>query len=268
MQISDDASEAIDFIPILRKTVDHAKLDVSLTCCDATGWEKQTQYTEALVAAGMERDLDVITSHMYSSDATYPLDTSLPTWLSEAGVETSDGRFVPTWYSTGNVNEGLAWAIKIAKGLVDANLSAYLFWEGFEIAQQQSASHLIDTTGADNKTLLPSGIFYAFSMFSRFIRPDAHRVAIEGAEKLSDVITAAFQNKDKSVIVVFTNTGAADQTTEILVPPHQAGSSAKAWLTDNTHKVEKTPVEQTRTNDHSSIKVNIPAHSVVTVKFA
>ncbi|KAF7717651.1 Exo-beta-1,4-xylanase [Penicillium ucsense] len=268
MQISDNASEAIDFIPILRKTVDHARLDVSLTCCDATGWDKQAEYTKALVAAGMQRDLDVITSHMYSSDATYPLDTILPTWISEAGVETSSGRFVPTWYSTGNVNEGLAWAIKIAKGLVDANLNAYLFWEGFEINQQQSASHLLDTTGPDQKTILPSGIFYAFSMFSRFIRPDAYRVAIEGTDKLADVITAAFQNTDKSVIVVFTNTGAANQSTEILVPPHQAGSSAKAWLTDNDHKIEKTPVEQTRTNGHSSIKVDIPAHSVVTVKFA
>ncbi|KAI2787343.1 hypothetical protein POX_f07706 [Penicillium oxalicum] len=268
MQISDDASEAIDFIPILRKTVDHAKLDVSLTCCDATGWEKQTQYTEALVAAGMERDLDVITSHMYSSDATYPLDTSLPTWLSEAGVETSDGRFVPTWYSTGNVNEGLAWAIKIAKGLVDANLSAYLFWEGFEIAQQQSASHLIDTTGADNKTLLPSGIFYAFSMFSPLHSPRCSPCRHRGRREAV--------GRDHRCVPEQGQVGHCRLYQHRCRRPDHRDSGApspgrqqcQGLVTDNTHKVEKTPVEQTRTNDHSSIKVNIPAHSVVTVKFA
>lgn len=262
MQISPNASEAISFIPILRKTFDTAKLDVSITCCDATGWDKQSSYTDALVAAGMERDLGVITAHMYSSDATYPLNTSLHTWLSEAGVETSVGRFVPTWYSTGSFNEGLSWASKIAKGFVDANLNAYLYWEGFEIAQQQSASHLLDTTGTNNTEVLQSGIFHAFSMWSRFVRPGAHRV--EASANLANVITAAFQNEDKSVVVIFTNTGASDLTTDLAVPRHKTGSSAKAWLTDNTHQVEQTNVGRER---GGSIQVTIPAHSVVTVKF-
>jgi O-glycosyl hydrolase len=264
MQISPNASEAISFIPVLRKTVDTAKLDVSITCCDATGWDKQSSYTNALVAAGMERDLGVITAHMYSSDATYPLNTSLPTWLSEAGVETNVGGFVPTWYNTGALNEGLSWASKIAKGFVDAGLNAYLYWEGFEIAQQQSASHLLDTTGTNNTVVLQSGIFHAFSMWSRFVRPGAHRVETSGGSNLANVITAAFQNQDKSVVVIFTNTGSADQPTDLVVPDHKAGGSAKAWLTDNTHKVERTSVGRVR---GGSIQVTIPAHSVVTVKF-
>lgn len=264
MQISPNASEAISFIPILRQTIDTAKLDVSITCCDATGWDKQSGYTDALVAAGMERELGIITSHMYSSDATYPLNTTLPTWLSEAGVETSVGGFIPTWYSTGALNEGLTWAVKIARGFVDAGLNAYLYWEGFEIAQQQSASHLLDTTGANNGTVLPSGIFYAFSMWSRFVRPGAHRVETSGNADLSNVITSAFQNQDKSVVVIFTNTGSSEQLTDLVVPDHKASRSAKAWLTDNTHKVERTVVGRAGS---SSIQITIPAYSVVTVEF-
>jgi O-glycosyl hydrolase len=255
MQISPNASEAISFIPILRQTIDHEKVDISITCCDATGWETQSGYTDALMAADMQKDLGVITSHMYSGDATYPLNTSLHVWLSEAGVETTSGGFVQTWYSTGALNEGLAWASKIATGMIDAGLNAYLFWEGFEIDQQQSASHLIDAVGDEP---LPSGIFYAFSMWSRFIRPGAYRVAMTGS--VPNVLTAAFENTDRSVVVVFTNNGTSSESVDLLVPGR---TRARAWLTDNTHHVASVSVR----GSGSSIKVTIPDHSVVTVKF-
>ncbi|KAL2858448.1 glycoside hydrolase superfamily [Aspergillus pseudoustus] len=255
MQISPNASEAISFIPILRQTIDDARLNLSITCCDATGWKKQSGFTDALVAADMQKDLGIITSHTYSSDATYPLNTSLHVWVTEAGVPRSAGGFVPTWYNTGALNEGLTWASKIATAFVDANLNAYLYWEGFEINAQESASHLIDTLGDE---VLPSGVFYAFSMWSRFIRPGAHRVATTGS--VPNVVTAAFENTDRSVIIVFTNSGSSSQSAQLLVPGR---SSAHAWLTDNSHKVARTSVK----GSGSSIEVIIPAHSVVTVKF-
>jgi O-glycosyl hydrolase len=232
-------------------------LDLSITCCDAVGWDTQANYTNYLMAAGMQKYLDIISSHMYSGDATFPLKTNLPTWLTEAGVETSSAPFTTTWYADGAPNEGMTWAGKLATGFVDARLSAYLFWEGFEIGQNQSASHLIDTLGDDVE---PSSIYYAFSMWSRFVRPGANRVAVSGV--VPNVITAAFQNTDKSVIVIFTNSGSSSQLADFAIPTGKR-SGAQAWLTDNSHKVSEMNFKR----QGSSIQVTIPAYSVVTMKF-
>ncbi|OJJ01944.1 hypothetical protein ASPVEDRAFT_28574 [Aspergillus versicolor CBS 583.65] len=258
MQISSDAAEAISFIPTLYQTVQDADLDLNITCCDAIGWDGQETYTTALNAAGMDEYLSTITSHMYTSDATSAIDTSLPTWLTEAGVETSDAPFTTTWHDSGAPNEGMVWASKLATGFIDAKLSAYLFWEGFEIDERQSASHLVDvgSSGAAEG----SGIFYAFSMWSRFIRPGAHRVETSGS--VDDVATAAFVNTDGSVVVVLTNSGDVTQTVQIGVSVDF--TAADAWVTDNDRQIAETNV----TVSGGSVGLDVPAQGVVTVKLA
>ncbi|KAI3057219.1 CAZyme family GH30 [Aspergillus niger] len=256
MQISPNATEATSFIPILYKTIQNANLDLNVTCCDAVGWSDQKTYTTALMAAGMDSYLDVITSHMYTSDATSNQNTSLPAWVSESGVETSGAPFTTTWYDSGAPNEGMIWASKLATGFIDAGLSAYLFWEGFEINQTQSASHLVDL-GSDSEAE-GSAILYAFAMWSRFIRPGARRVFTIGS--LTDVATAAFVNPDDSVIVVLTNSGDAAQTAQIGFSAKP--KAAKAWVTDNDHRVAPTNA----TLSGAQVKVVAPAHGVVTIK--
>ncbi|CRG89500.1 glucosylceramidase [Talaromyces islandicus] len=252
MQISPNATEAISFIPILYKTVKDADLKISITCCDAAGWDVQSNYTDALVAAGMDSYLDVITSHMYYSDPTYALTTRLPAWLSEGGLT---GPFTTVWYDNGSVTEGFTWANKIATGIVHANLSAYLYWEGFEINQTQSGSHLVDVSGNE---ALPSSIFYAFTMWSRFIRPGAFRLATSGSP--SEVITAAFENPDLSIVVVVTNTGSSAQSIEIPLVGNR--TSTHAWLTDDTNQVNSTLTKV----DGNMIGITVPSHGVVTLQ--
>lgn len=255
MQLSSNAQEAISFIPTLYDTVQAAGLNVSITCCDAMGWNMQRTYTSSLVSAGMEKYLGVITSHSYSSDPTSPISSKLPTWLTEAGPSQA---FTTSWYGGGGQNEGMTWANKIAVGIINANLSAYLFWEGYENKQQQSGSHLVDTDGT-NAT--PSGVFWAFTMWSRFVRPGAYRLATSGS--LPSVLTGVFRNTDDSVIVVFTNSGTASQSAKVsfdgTVP-----ATASAYLTDNSHKCESTTV----TLSDGAISVSVPGRSVVTVKLA
>ncbi|KAI1827567.1 glycoside hydrolase family 5 protein [Xylaria intraflava] len=255
MQISTNAQEAISFIPILRKTVDAAGLDVALTCCDAVGWDTQSTYTTELVNAGSTEDLDVITSHSYSSDATSPLDqTSLPKWNTEGGPSTP---FTTTWYESGGDNEGFFWANKLAVAMVNAELSAYLFWEGFEIQQTQSASHLVDATDGTNP--VASGILWAFAMWSRHIRPGAYRIGTSGT--ISNTIIGAFQNTDGSVVAVFTNSGSSSQSAEVSFSGFTP-SAASAWVTDQGSTFEDT----TASLSGSAVTVSVPAHGVVTVK--
>lgn len=256
MQISSNAQEAISFIPTLAKTVQAAGLDTVIACCDPVGWPTAKMYTPNLVNAGMEQYLGVMTSHTYSGDANSKLDTKLPVWVTEAGTGDAS-RFVTTWYSNGAAGDGLTWANKIATGMVDAGLSAYLYWEGFENKQTQSGSHLVDTF--DGNTATPNGIFWAFAMWSRHIRPGASALSVSGS--ISGVKTGAFRNTDGTVVIVYTNSGASQQTSSASLSGFTPGT-ASAWLTDTSHTFASTSV----TISGSTVNVNLPARSVVTVK--
>ncbi|KAH8807940.1 glycoside hydrolase superfamily [Xylogone sp. PMI_703] len=258
MQISTNAQEAISFIPILHSTIAAAGLDTQIACCDPVGWPTAVKYMPNLVSAGMEQYLGVITSHTYSGDANAPLDTSLRTWVTESGTN-SAGAFVTTWYSNGAIQEGMTWANKIAEGIIDAGLSAYLYWEGFENKQTQSGSHLVDTLDGTKAT--PNGIYWAFAMWSRYIRPGAHRLSTSGS--ITGVRTGVFKNTDGSVVAVFTNSGGSQQSGTLSFSGFNP-SSASAWLTDNSHQFASTSV----TVSSGSVTVNLPAQSVVTVKIS
>ncbi|KAI8246187.1 putative glucosylceramidase 1 [Colletotrichum sp. SAR 10_96] len=255
MQISFNAQEAISFIPTLSKAVQAAGLNTKLTCCDAVGWESTVKYTNALVASGMESYLGLITSHTYSGDANTALDTKLASWVTESGITNP---FDLTWYKNGGATEGMTWANKIAVGIINAKLSAYLYWEGFELKQLQSDSHLVDTQ--DGKTATPSANFWAFAMWSRHIRPGAQRLATSGMVA-SDVLTAAVQNSDGSVVVVFTNNGSAAKAASVSFKGFTP-KAASAWVTDNSHKFDATQA----TVSGSGVSVSVPSKGVVTVK--
>ncbi|KAF4845027.1 putative glucosylceramidase 1 [Colletotrichum siamense] len=255
MQISFNAQEAISFIPTLSKAVQAAGLNTKLTCCDAVGWGSTVKYTNALVAGGMESYLGLITSHTYSGDANTALDTKLASWVTESGITNP---FDLTWYKNGGATEGMTWANKIAVGIINAKLSAYLYWEGFELKQLQSDSHLVDTQ--DGKTATPSANFWAFAMWSRHIRPGAQRLATSGMVA-SDVLTAAVQNSDGSVVVVFTNNGSAAKAASVSFKGFTP-KAASAWVTDNSHKFDATQA----TVSGSGVLVSVPSKGVVTVK--
>ncbi|KAK1984458.1 cellulosome enzyme [Colletotrichum cereale] len=254
MQINFNAQEAISFIPTLYKTLQSAGLATKIACCDAVGWGSTVKYTNAMVPAGMEKYLGLISSHTYSADANVPLNTSLTTWVTESGITKP---FDTTWYKNGGPTEGMTWANKIAVGIVNARLSAYLYWEGFELNQLQSDSHLVDTV---NGTVTPSSNFWAFAMWSRHIRPGARRLATSGT--VSGVLTAAVRNTDGSVVLVLTNNGPAVQSATVSFNEGFAPTSANAWVTDNTRRFAATGAALSG----SAVSVSVPAKGVVTVK--
>jgi O-glycosyl hydrolase len=250
-----DGTNAASFIPTLFNTLKAAGLSsVGITCCDAEGWNSQKTMTAQLVSAGMEQYLSRITSHSYTSDPNSAMSTKLPIWQTEA-ADLNDA-WCTTWYSNGGACEGLTWAQKIYTGIVNANLSAYLYWEGVEVNQLQASSYLVASNG---NTVTPSGRLWAFAMWSRFIRPGAHRVSTTGT--VSGVGLAAFKNSDGSIVVVFTNTGSTAPSVKLSFTSFTP-TSATAWLTDNTHQVAVT----TSTLSAGALTVTVPAHSLVTVK--
>ncbi|KAI1842582.1 hypothetical protein JX265_012574 [Neoarthrinium moseri] len=255
MQISSDAHEAIEFIPVLYNAVKSAGLSTKIVCCDFLGWGNAATYTSKLVSGGSTQYLGIISSHAYSGDATTPItSTNLPKWNTEAGPGSA---FTTTWYGSGADNEGFTWANKLANAMVKAQLSAYLFWEGFEIQETQSGSHLVDATDGTNP--VPSGIFWAFAMWSRHIRPGAVRIGTSGS--LSSTTIGAFKNKDGSVVVVFTNAGTSAQSAAMAFSGFTP-TAASAWQTNQGSTFAST----TASLSGGKVTVSVPARGVVTVK--
>lgn len=127
--MSSSGTQAASFITVLAPIIKNAGLDLKITCCDAEGWNGQVTMTSQLIAAGVENDLGVITSHSYASSPTSPISTKLKVWETE--YADLDDAFTPNnWYSSGAQGEGLTWANKIYTAIVNANVSAYLYWEG------------------------------------------------------------------------------------------------------------------------------------------
>ena len=150
----------------------------------------------------------------------------------------------------------MTWANKIATGILNANLSAYIYWQGFEVNQFQASSYLV---ASDGTNVTPSGRLWAFAMWSRFIRPGARRVAVSGS--ISNVPYGAFKNADNSLVVVLTNNNGGAQSAVLAFSGYDA-SSASAWVTDNSRAVASLGV----TLSGGRVTVSIPARSVVTVR--
>lgn len=145
--------------------------------------------------------------------------------------------------------------------MVEAELSAYLFWEGFEVQETQSAMHLVDTNSdGEPTTVMTSGIFWAFAMWSRHIRPGAYRIAASGS--VPDVITGAFVNVDGSVVVIFTNRGSSARSVRLSFGSDFTPSAADAWVTSNSATFAPTDASISG----GEVTVDIPSKGVVTVK--
>lgn len=136
--------EVTSFLPTLASTLQTAGLDtqVKIACCDTIGWADAKTVTARLISAGMEKYLGLLTSHMYTGDPNSAITgTKVPAWMTEGADLNS--RWCTTWYSNGGLCEGMTWANKVATGILSANLSGYIYWQGLEVNQGQASSYLV-----------------------------------------------------------------------------------------------------------------------------
>lgn len=233
-------AQAAEFIKVLAPTVKAAGLDVKLTCCDATGYNVQKTMLSGLGA--VDSLYDVVTTHGYTSDPTAPFASSKHAWM----TETADlsGTWTTSYYSSGGKGEGQTWAEKIYTALVDANFSAYLYWEGAEDAgTKPTNSALINLHGG---TVTPSKRFWVYAQWSRFVRPGAVRIGASGST--SSLKVSAFKNTDGSVAVQVLNTGASAATVSV----SGVKGTASAYITSESHTLD------------AMTGTSVPGHSMVT----
>ena len=250
-----DGTQAADFIHVLAMTIKESGLDLKINCCDGVGWEQQESMLPGLYAGPDPaiNYLDVITGHGYSSPPNFTLSTHLKTWMTEWADLTGD--YTPyTFYENGGPGEGFTWARNIQVAFVQANVSAFVYWEGVENSASNSA--LINL---DGNTITLSKRYWAFAQFSKFARPGARRVEATSSDQLLTV--SSFLNKGGSVATQIISAATTEYKIDLQFKGHGAYSWAQPYLTDNANNL--TQLVPIRANKEGLFTTSIPALSLV-----
>ncbi|ORY18821.1 glycoside hydrolase superfamily [Clohesyomyces aquaticus] len=222
-------TQAADFIKVLYPTLQKNNLsDVGINCCDGTGWSVSSQHASQIAAAGAENMVYAITSHEYSSRISGVMRTTRRVWQTE--YSDLNGGWSTAWYSNGGAGDGFTWANTVFNGIVQSNLTAYIFWEGVQdrATNNNNNEKLILV---DGQSYTVSKRLWAFAQW-RIVRPGAVRVGASGGSNLK---SGAFVNKDGSVAVVIINSGTSAQTVSVAVTGGTVATpSVKAWVTDTS----------------------------------
>ncbi|KAF2446688.1 glycoside hydrolase family 30 protein [Karstenula rhodostoma CBS 690.94] len=230
-------TQAAEFIKVLRPTLDAANLtSVGINCCEATGWNIASQHASQIASAGALPLVYAITSHEYTSRISGVMGTKARVWQTE--YSDLNGGWSTAWYANGGSGDGYTWANTVFNGVVNSNLSAYIFWEGVQdrATNNNNNEKLILV---DGQSYTVSKRLWAFAQF-RVVRPGAVRVGASGGSNLK---SGAFVNSDGSVAVVIINTGTGAQTVSVsLSGASSVNPTVRAWYTDNTHDMSETTV--------------------------
>ncbi|KAI1867105.1 uncharacterized protein JN550_007157 [Neoarthrinium moseri] len=246
-----NGTQAADFIKVLHPTLAKSNMShIAITCCEATGWSVQSQYTQQLKAAGVESMVGVITGHTYTSGISGSQPTPQKVWETECSD--LSGGWSTAWYSNGGSGDGYTWANNIHTGLTTGNVSAYLWWVGTQdrATNNNNNEKLILVDGQDYQV---SKRLWAYAQYSRTVRPGAVRVKASGGSGLK---TTAFVNVNGKLAVNVINTGANAVSISL---SGSNGSAVQAWVTDNTHDMEATPASITE----GTVTGSVPGRGMV-----
>lgn len=223
-------AQAAEMLGVLGPIAQRAGYGVN--CCDSFGWRGNAQpYADAIAANPQARPfLDRFTGHSYAARSDAPLNAPKPTWMSEWAPSSEQAGWTTAWDS-GAETDGLAVAEHIQDSLTAGNVSAYLYWYG--VSSGATASMVRVTPGTDQVDV--SSRLYAFSAFSRYVRPGAVRI---GADTTlgGQVKVSAFRNRDGRVTTEVLNLSAQPLTTSI-----SGTRPGRTLLTDATHNLQDAP---------------------------
>ncbi|KAI4701810.1 hypothetical protein J4E89_010501 [Alternaria sp. Ai002NY15] len=248
-------TQAAEFIKVLRPTLDRANLtSVGINCCEATGWNVATQHAQQIASAGAESLVYAITSHEYTSRISGTMRTAARVWQTE--YSDLSGGWSTAWYSNGGAGDGFTWANTVFNGIVNSNLSAYIFWEGVQdrATNNNNNEKLILVDGQNYQV---SKRLWAFAQF-RIVRPGAVRVGAGGG---ANVKAGAFVNGDGSVAVVVINSAASAQSVGVALAGY---SDVKAWYTDNTHDMNAVTVA---VGSDGTASASVPGRAMISFLF-
>jgi len=252
-------AQAIDFIKVLKPTIQAAGLPVHLACCDATGWSPQASYTSAIEADPQAKELvDTHSGHQYGSPARTPLKTSKTVWMTEWGLD--GNTWNEAWDRGGSSasSDAIVLANDISDNLTLANVNAYVYWYGASLGATRGFIQ-IDNPGPDYHV---SKRLWAMGAFSRYIRPGASRV--QATVTGSNLKITAFRNVDGSRVINIINNGTTATHKDLTIDPATAGAgfALRSYLTDETHSLSEVAVAQL---NGQTLSVDLAPRSLTTI---
>ncbi|NKY38622.1 cellulose binding domain-containing protein [Cellulomonas septica] len=223
-------------------------------------------YTDpTLNDATARTNIGYIGGHIYGQDtgpnlSRYPLAAQYGKnqWMTEWNFHEADGSGARIWGDPSNAavwNETLDRIMPSVNRTMEANWSAYVWWYGRRyysfIGDGESA---YGTTGG---AVLKRG--WAFSQYSKYVRPGYQRVGVTESSKASPLDVTAYQGDGKITLVILNRSTSAVNGAVVQAP--QDVRSALHTMTSQY----SSRAPQTTTVDGSQVKVNVPARSISTV---
>ncbi len=223
-------------------------------------------YTDpTLNDATARNNIGYIGGHIYGQEngpnlSAYPLAAQYGKhqWMTEWNYHQADGNGSNIWGDPSNAaawNETLDVILPSVNRTMEASWSAYVWWYGRRyysfIGDGESA---YGTTGG---AVLKRG--WAFSQYSKYVRPGYQRVGVTESSKASPLDVTAYQGDGKITLVIL-NRSTSPVNGAVIQAPQDVRSALQTMTSQYSSRAA-----QTTTVDGSQVKVNVPARSISTV---
>ncbi|MFF0722683.1 cellulose binding domain-containing protein [Micromonospora sp. NPDC003816] len=210
-------------------------------------------------------NIGYIGGHLYGTEAagrlrSYPLadQHNKPVWMTEWNLHAADGNGSNIWGNPGNQtvwNETLDDIMRTVHRSMEANWTAYVWWYG-----KRYYSFIGDGEAAFGTTAgAPLKRGYAFSQYSKYVRPGYQRVALAKSSKASPLEVTAYQGGGKTTLVILNRSTSAVNNAVIQVP--QSVTRAEHYLTSLSANAASQPTSV----NGGQVSVNVGARSISTV---
>ncbi|PTB64958.1 glycoside hydrolase family 30 protein [Trichoderma citrinoviride] len=223
-----DGYQAKDFLEVLYPTLKKAFPKVDVSCCDATGARQERNILYELQQAGGEKFFDIATWHNYQSNPERPFNAGgKPNIQTEWADGT--GPWNSTWDYSGQLAEGLQWALYMHNAFVNSETSGYTHWW---CAQNSNGDNALIRLDGDSYEV--SARLWAFAQYFRFARPGS--VRIDAISDVENVYVTAYLNKNGTVAIPVINAAHFPYDLSIDLEGIKKRKLSE-YLTDNSHNV-------------------------------
>lgn len=177
------------------------------------------------------------------------MEKGIPVWMTEVSI-------VDTFDKT--MENGLDWAADFHRYLSDASVSAILYWLG--VVPANCDEGLIYTNKSDYTSYETSKRYETFGNFSRYIKPNSVRIAMDRGSNLpADCHISSYKYGNEYTIVVVNKT---DQP--VVTPVGFNGTNGIENMTRILTDESNTWTESAVSPNGNEYILDIPAKSVVT----
>ncbi|MEW4372315.1 glycoside hydrolase [Paenibacillus kandeliae] len=279
-----DAIEAVEYLSLLDNDQYAAftgKAGSTYTSGNAGGKYpgKYSEYIKELLGDPTTAQIigNKMSAHAYWSDQSNPGDDRLVR-LRELVRDNLNryGKNMTFWMSEycilGDRGPGrdltMTTALDVAKvihyDMVTTQASAWQWW--LAVSKEDYKDGLIYTdynNPGDEQSILPSKTLWALGNYSRFVRPGAERIGLEGANDPNGLMGSAYyHDKDKQLSVVFVNSSNEDKTIHVDISNLPGGKDVKQfepYLTSDSADLKKQSTVSMKKD------ITIPARSLMTL---